>query len=78
MGPPMKASFRMALIVSLALAAGALMVAGCGGDDKPDYCSNVSDLQQSVDDLKSVHLEKRRPLHPADGPRRCRATQTRS
>lgn len=52
----MKASFRMMLIVSLALAAGALMVAGCGGDDKPDYCSNVSDLQSSVDELKSVDL----------------------
>ena len=54
--PAMKASFRMTLIVSLALAAGALMVAGCGGDDKPDYCSDVSDLQSSVDELKSVDL----------------------
>jgi outer membrane murein-binding lipoprotein Lpp len=54
--PPMKASFRMALIVSLALAAGALMVAGCGGGDKPDYCSDVSDLQSSVDELESVDL----------------------
>ena len=52
----MKASFRMTLIVSMALAAGALMVAGCGGDDKPDYCSDVSDLQSSVDELKSVDL----------------------
>ena len=52
----MKASFRMTLIVSVALAAGALMVAGCGGDDKPEYCSNVSELQSSVDDLKSVDL----------------------
>ena len=52
----MKASFRMTLIVSLALAAGAVMVAGCGGDDKPDYCSDVSDLQSSVDELKSVDL----------------------
>ena len=52
----MNASFRMTLIVSVALAAGALMVAGCGGDDKPDYCSDVSDLQSSVDELKSVDL----------------------
>ena len=24
---------------------------------KPDYCSNVSDLQQSVNDLKSIQLQ---------------------
>jgi outer membrane murein-binding lipoprotein Lpp len=52
----MKARFRMTLIVSLALAAGTLMVAGCGCDDEPDYCSDVSDLQSSVDELKSVDL----------------------
>jgi outer membrane murein-binding lipoprotein Lpp len=52
----MKSSFRITLIVSLALAAAALIVAGCGSDDKPEYCSNVSDLQSSVDDLKSVDL----------------------
>ena len=63
----MKASFRMALIVSLALAAGALMVAGCGGDDKPDYCSDVSDLQSSVDELESVDLGDRHPLYRPDG-----------
>ena len=39
------------------LAAAALVAAGCGGDDEPAYCSNVSDLQQSVDDLKNVQLE---------------------
>lgn len=54
--PPMKARFRMTLILALALPAAALMVAGCGGDDKPDYCSDVSDLQSSVDELKSVDL----------------------
>ena len=53
----MKAGSRITLILVLALAAAALMVAGCGGDDKPDYCSNVSDLKQSVDDLTSVQLE---------------------
>ena len=44
------------LWIMLALAAAVLVAAGCGGDDKPAYCSNVSDLQQSVDDLKSVDL----------------------
>ena len=44
------------LWIMLALAAAALVAAGCGGDDKPAYCSNVSDLQQSVDDLKNVQL----------------------
>ena len=47
---------RVTLIVPLALAAAALVAAGCGSDSKPDYCSNVSDLQQSVDDLKNVQL----------------------
>jgi hypothetical protein len=41
----------------LALAATALLAAGCGSSDKPDYCSNVSDLQQSVDLLKDVPPE---------------------
>ena len=53
--------------VSVALAAAVLAAAGCGGGDKPEYCSNVSDLQQTVDNLKNVQLEERRPLHPADG-----------
>lgn len=51
----MKMGSRITLILALALAAPALMVAGCG-DDKPDYCSNVSDLQSSIDELKSVDL----------------------
>jgi hypothetical protein len=38
-------------------AAAAFLAAGCGGTSKPAYCSNVSDLQQSVDDLKGVKLE---------------------
>ena len=42
---------------ALAGACAALVAAGCGGSDKPAYCSNVSDLQQSVDDLKGVKLE---------------------
>ena len=44
-------------IVAVALAAAVLAGAGCGGSDKPAYCSNVSDLQSSVDTLKSVQLQ---------------------
>ena len=44
--------------IMVVLAAAALVAAGCGGDDKPAYCSNVSDLQQSVDDLKNVQLKE--------------------
>ena len=44
-------------MLALALAAAASLTAGCGDSDKPDYCSNVSDLHQSVDDLKNVQLE---------------------
>ena len=46
------------LSTMVAPAAAALVAAGCGGDDKPAYCSNVSDLQQSVDDLKNVQLKE--------------------
>ena len=46
------------LIGSVALAAVASVAAGCGGSSsKPAYCSNVSALQQSVDNLKSVQLQ---------------------
>ncbi len=47
----------MTVIVPVALAAVVLVAVGCGGDDKPAYCSNVSALQQSVTDLKDVQLE---------------------
>jgi hypothetical protein len=50
----MKRRLHVVLTLAVALAAAALVGAGCGGDDKPEYCSNVSDLQQSVDDLKSI------------------------
>jgi hypothetical protein len=50
----MKVRLHVLLTLAVALAAAALVAGGCGGDDKPEYCSNVSDLQQSVDDLKSV------------------------
>jgi hypothetical protein len=50
----MKVRLQLVLTLAVALPAASLVAAGCGGDDKPEYCSNVSDLQQSVDDLKSV------------------------
>lgn len=48
---------RLSLAIPAALLAVALLVAGCGSDSKPDYCSNVSDLQSSVDELSNVKLE---------------------
>ena len=53
----MKVRLHVVLTLAAALAAAALVAVGCGGSDKPEYCSNVSDLQQSVDDLKSVQLQ---------------------
>jgi outer membrane murein-binding lipoprotein Lpp len=54
----MNLRLHVVLTLAVALAAAVLVAAGCGSDDKPEYCSNVSDLQQSVDDLKSVQLER--------------------
>ena len=42
--------------MTVPLAAAALVAAGCGDSDKPAYCSNVSDLQESVDAVKNVQL----------------------
>jgi hypothetical protein len=53
----MRGRLPVTLMFAVALAATALLAAGCGSSDKPDYCSNVSDLQQSVDNLKSVPPE---------------------
>ena len=50
----MKRRLHVVLTLAVALAAAASVAAGCGGSDEPAYCSNVSDLKQSVDDLKSV------------------------
>jgi hypothetical protein len=50
----MKVRLQVMLILAVALPAASLAAAGCGGSDKPEYCSKVSDLQQSVNDLKSV------------------------
>ena len=48
---------RIIALIGLALTAGVLLAgAGCGGDDKPSYCSDVSDLQSSVEDLKNFDL----------------------
>ena len=56
--PATRGRLHVALTLpGLALVAAALAAAGCGGSDKPAYCSNVSDLQQSVDELKSVQLQ---------------------
>ena len=46
---------RIIPLIGLALTAGVLLVA-CGGDDKPSYCSDVSDLQSSVKDLQNYNL----------------------
>ena len=53
----MKVRLHAALILAVAVAAASLVAAGCGGSSKPDYCSKVSDLQQSVNDLKGVQLQ---------------------
>ena len=45
------------LWITVALPAAAFVAVGCGGSDKPAYCSDVSDLKQSVDDLKGVKVE---------------------
>lgn len=52
----LKEGRRMILIVPLVLAAAALVAVGCGSSSKPAYCSNVTDLQNSVNSLKSVQL----------------------
>jgi hypothetical protein len=41
-------------VVAAAAAALALLVAGCGGSDKPAYCSDRSDLEASVKSLGNV------------------------
>ncbi len=53
----MRGRLPVTLMFPVVLAAAALLTAGCGESDKPDYCSNVSDLQQSVDNLKDVPPE---------------------
>jgi hypothetical protein len=40
-----------ALVVSFAV------LTGCGGSDKPQYCSDISTLQDSVSQLSSISIE---------------------
>jgi hypothetical protein len=49
---------RVMMVGAVALLAAALVAVGCGGDDAPDYCENVADLQESVDDVKNVQLSE--------------------
>jgi hypothetical protein len=51
-----RAPLSVSLMVVLALSGAAVIAAGCGSDDKPAYCSDVSDLKQSVEDLRNVQL----------------------
>ena len=56
----MKAPLRTTLVAWMALAAvaAAVVVTGCGSSSKPEYCSNVSELEGSVEELKGgIHLE---------------------
>jgi phage-related minor tail protein len=52
----MKTSLGYKLIVPLAVVGLGLFAAGCGSDE-PDYCSDVSTLEQSVNDLADLKLE---------------------
>jgi outer membrane murein-binding lipoprotein Lpp len=45
------------LIVASVLVVGALLAGGCGSSSKPEYCSKVSDLRGSVEELKAVEIE---------------------
>ncbi|HEU0019876.1 MAG TPA: hypothetical protein VFQ14_06260 [Thermoleophilaceae bacterium] len=51
--------FRVPMVILGALiVTGALLMAGCGdGDDEPAYCSNVSELEESVGEIGEVNLE---------------------
>jgi hypothetical protein len=53
----MKVPPHMTVVALVSLAAVAVVVTGCGGASKPEYCSNVSELEESVDDLRNVQLE---------------------
>ncbi len=55
--PLMNTRLRMTLVISMALAAVALLAAGCGGSSKPAYCSNVSDLEGSIAEIKDIELD---------------------
>ncbi len=47
------------VILGALIVTGALFVAGCGdGDDKPAYCSNVTELEESVGAVGEINLDK--------------------
>jgi methyl-accepting chemotaxis protein len=48
---------RVSMVILGALLAAAAFVAGCGDGDQPAYCSNVSELEESVGEIGDVKLE---------------------
>jgi len=52
----MKASLGYKLIVPVVAVGLGLFAAGCGSDE-PEYCSDVSALEESVNDLGDIQLE---------------------
>ena len=77
----MKAPLRTALVAWMALAAvAAVVVTGCGSSNKPEYCSNASELEGSVEELKGgIHLESGAlPTLEADLKKVAEATRTQS
>lgn len=52
-----KKRLGVSLSILGAFLAVALFVAGCGSDSKPAYCSNVSELEKSVEEIGDVKLE---------------------
>lgn len=52
----MKTSLGYKLFIPIAVVGLGLFAAGCGSD-KPDYCADVSTLEQSVNDLGDLKLE---------------------
>ena len=55
--PLLNTRLRVTFVIPVALAALALLVVGCGGSSKPDYCSNVSDLEGSIAEIKDIELD---------------------
>ena len=43
--------------MALALVALAIVAVACGSSSKPEYCSNVSNLEGSVEELKGLEIE---------------------
>jgi hypothetical protein len=44
-------------IISCAAAAGAIALAGCGGSSKPSYCTDRTNLENSIKQLSSLNLK---------------------